>query len=337
MLRTTFILIAISLILFSCNKYDEYIKNANDALISKDYDEALFNFNNAFFSAKTDLDRGKVKIYMGYIMTETFAYNAALEYYEEASKLLVNNDKELGMAFRNMGLIYGRLKKVELAELYTIKAIKLYSNDKYLTSKARNGLGVAYKKSGLYSKALEQFNLAITNDKMKAEVYNNIGNCFLSMGKIDSSILYLKHALKLGVKKNYITHTNLAKAYYSKGDIHTSDSLAYLSLVPENKQIDESYLLLSNIESLKNPYKSKDFINKYAQHVRNERINSLKSENEAIYYQIQTARLIIEMDERQRVFESYLITIITLLIATMVAAFKMYNIHYAIKNIILKS
>ena len=80
-------------------------------------------------------------------------------------------------------------------------------------------LGEYYSASGLYTQAIDQYKKALNliNKKpvsiLTVDLYNNIGNVYISMNNYDSAKLFYKESLEKAIKINYIRGKAIAQGY----------------------------------------------------------------------------------------------------------------------------
>ncbi len=123
---------------------------------------------------------------------------------KEQARLL----KERALILYKAGELPGAYKEALIANKIDPKDPEIY-----------NLLGLIELKQKNYKEALIYFKNAIKIDKNYSESLNNIGSIYLIEGKIDKAIQYFKKALNNPLyQNNYIAFTNLAYAFYLKGD-----------------------------------------------------------------------------------------------------------------------
>jgi hypothetical protein len=98
-----------------------------------------------------------------------------------------------------------------------------------LKARPHNNLGVALKKSGKLTAAVEHFNTTIRLDPEFTEAYNNLGNTYILLGKYDEGIRNYLAALQIS-PQNAKVHTNLGNAYAKRWELekaiyHYSEAL----------------------------------------------------------------------------------------------------------------
>lgn len=235
--------------------------------------------------------------------------NRALEYAIKTANILINNNIHNGLArsYEFIGTIHKDLRNIDLAEEYYMKAYDIWikENDEYGLSSIYNNLGIIYDEKGDDQKALEYYSKSLDISKKLLDdygisiAYNNLGFIYTKINQIDNGInAYLKSleiSSKLGDKHSYLnTCNNIAIAYLKKNDLEKSESyvdivVAELKNISDPSIIQETYKILSDINSKKGNYK-KAFECKSIELAYNDSL-----------YHLQQTRNIIEMQTR---FES---------------------------------
>lgn len=286
------------MLLISCNSYESSYELGVEHL-KKDQQLALEHFHNATRFNNNNFIKGKSYIYIGYIYYSNHNNIEALKNYEKASDLLTEHPLELGMSLRNMGMIYGEIGDIKNAELYTVKAISLYSGHPDWQAKAYNGLGWAYYQNAQYDKAMKCFAIAKENDTYKHKAFNNIGLVYIERDELDSAKHMFKTVINLNVDKVYLAQTNLSKVYLAQGELDSADYWVKKSFVPDNDQLQESYITMHKINTLKNGG-DLDTSLKYAQFL-NDKTKSIEDfEKLAAFHKVESARLKILIEEKER-------------------------------------
>jgi tetratricopeptide (TPR) repeat protein len=86
-------------------------------------------------------------------------------------------------------------------------------------------LGVAYKGMGLYQEAIEEFEIACKDDKLKLKALEMTGSCYLDYDKIGDAIRVLNEGLKIDGhdKKEYFgIHFLLGNCYEKQNDLRSA-------------------------------------------------------------------------------------------------------------------
>lgn len=170
--------------------------------------------------------------------------------------------------YNNLGNVFDQLGEYEESIKYNKKAIelkrKLTGNNKATIDNSLNNLALAYKNSGQYDSALENYNQILENKNLKNErpavyatVLDNYANTLYLSGNTEQiPALYLR-ALKvcdsIGASYNSIVINQHLAEYYD--DHHNKDSAKYyayrakdISEKYHNDDLLKSLLLLTKIE-----------------------------------------------------------------------------------------
>ena len=95
------------------------------------------------------------------------------------------------------------------------KAIKCYLNSvliKRLNPKAYKGLGIAYRNDKKYDKAIFALEKAKEMSPFDAEIYSELGICYLAQGNICKAVKHFIKAIKIK-PDNFDTQIQLAMAH----------------------------------------------------------------------------------------------------------------------------
>ena len=203
---------------------NDYLKNIHDLLKNSKLDEAL---NLCDQNNQTKIDhiifnfKGVI-----YLKKENFIKS------QESFLNSIKSKKDFIDPYKNLFVIYD--KKKQFSELLKLSSQILEfdkTNAMYNFQRA-----YALEKNGLLEKSIKHYNEAVKlgfEDKKK--IFNNLGNIYFDLKKIDKSIeLYEKAYLEN--KKDKILLNNLIGAYLEKRDIEKSKS--YLD---EAKKLDSNY------------------------------------------------------------------------------------------------
>ena len=123
---------------------------------------------------------------------------------------------------------------------------------------AHNNLGNAYQSEGIFDKAIEHYQTALSLKPDYVKAHNNLGNAYQSIGMFDKAIEHYQTALKL--KPDYAeAYNNIAVIYMSKGQF--SKAIEYyrtaLRLKPGNAELHYNLGLA---------YQSEDLLDKAIEH-----------------------------------------------------------------------
>ncbi|TKC02556.1 tetratricopeptide repeat-containing sensor histidine kinase [Pedobacter cryotolerans] len=290
------------------NKYQidlmrAYMLKANILMAQENYGEAF----NYFFLAKTISEKEKadykqrawLSVSLANILFNQKKYNEAIKYYTNAyqlySKIETNKITErhvpLQQNLNNIALSYERINKIDSAEKWYKKAIKLiddanFPNDEKILTRFKSivlgNLGFVYYKKGEYAlaeKTLKQ-SLALNKYEKEDEFFTKIKLATLYakqnrnteieslIKQVETDKRFNRKSFHEGRKRLYelaYNHfervDNLTRAYgYYKRFHYIKDSLDIASSLLANKDINREFLKLSQkveIESLKKKHELK--------------------------------------------------------------------------------
>ena len=151
---------------------------------------------------------------------EVKEYNSSVINYENAIKLAEGN---AGLSFNNIGNVYSKMKKHNLAYKCFLKSLK-YKLDKSL-------------------------------------VYNNLATLLLEIGNVEKSILYFKKAVNFNSKNLKIQSRFIATSLYSKKhkDFYKEYILIFSKLSNNFTKSTKNFFYDTNIKKLKVGFLSSDF------------------------------------------------------------------------------
>jgi tetratricopeptide (TPR) repeat protein len=168
--------------------------------------------------------------------------NEALRYFDSCSTLQVKLKLwgQYANTINNTANIYLTIGKSDEAIKLFQKSIKIFTNNDYDNelSSVYSNLGLAYKSSGDYIKAIEYlFKAEKYADKYKnnskTEIYLNIADLFLQQNDSVNHLRYSKAAISEGIKNS--EYRSLSFAYLNLGKLY----------IYNNKQLAHAYYLKS--------------------------------------------------------------------------------------------
>jgi Tfp pilus assembly protein PilF len=126
--------------------------------------------------------------------------------------------------------------------------------------RAHIGLGKAYRSQGLFSEAIEQYNIALRLNPYDLATYNNLGNAYASLGQLDTAIHYLQTAIKF--------ESNLADTHYNLGHVYQLQGLMDKAIIEYKIAISLNPYFAKAHYNLGLAYQSKGFIGKANEHFK---------------------------------------------------------------------
>jgi serine phosphatase RsbU (regulator of sigma subunit)/Tfp pilus assembly protein PilF len=236
--------------------------------------------------ARTIEDRFQYKLAEAAVLNAENKVKEAISVYYEAINLAIDlrNDSLRGWAFARLGNMY--LRRDNLAKALNnineaLKFIPEHTNDSNYVSLRANKLLIfsfldqfsSYKESiiWLLDAAGRQ-----PSKTLEANIYNNIGNCFLDLNKPDTSIYYFRKSRDIREKINELkwigqSYNNIGTAYYLMDDYKQAlkyfqqgliwrikGKSNYSGIIESYVNIGKTYYKLQNI-SLADAYLTKAF------------------------------------------------------------------------------
>lgn len=116
--------------------------------------------------------------------------------------------------YYNLGIVYEKLKKLDLAEKAYLKAIEISPNE----TDFYYNLGLVYIDKAQYDKAIESFNTVLKTDTDDANSYFNLGLCYTKKGEEAPAIDYLNKAVELN-DNDVFAHFYLGNHFKNQGKI----------------------------------------------------------------------------------------------------------------------
>lgn len=95
--------------------------------------------------------------------------------------------------YYNLGIVYEKIKKLDLAEKSYLKAIEISPND----TDFYYNLGLVYIDTQKYDKAIEAFNKVIETDTDDANTYFNLGLCYTKKNEIYTAVNFFQKTIEL--------------------------------------------------------------------------------------------------------------------------------------------
>lgn len=115
--------------------------------------------------------------------------------------------------YNNQGFLYGYFAETagDLGDNFDPQAAELEMYEMALEvspnfNRARNNLGVAFKRRGRIDDAIEQYQLAILADPKFADAHSNLGAAYYSQGRVDDAVQQFERAAKSSGANAYYYH-----------------------------------------------------------------------------------------------------------------------------------
>lgn len=115
--------------------------------------------------------------------------------------------------YNNQGFLYGYFAETagDLGDNFDPQVAELEMYEMALDvspnfHRARNNLGVAYKRRGRVDDAIEQYKLALVADPKFADAYSNLGAAYYFLGRVDDAVEQFERAAKSSGSNAYYYH-----------------------------------------------------------------------------------------------------------------------------------
>ncbi|MFT3703458.1 MAG: CHAT domain-containing protein [Agriterribacter sp.] len=186
--------------------------------------------------------------------------DSALSCYEQAEALLLLHPhlEESERLFNKLGVLYYDAGDYKKSIAYFNKALSLVDSSKtnaYFLVNYKNNIASAYRKLGLYDKALEIYKSLISTNIYKDKLLHNIGVTYADEGNFEQALFFLKQV----PYKNIILCNDVARAYIGLDDLNLAeqqliDALQLLKETPQHNSFDiaNMWKLRGNIMMAKN-------------------------------------------------------------------------------------
>ncbi|MGK4566285.1 tetratricopeptide repeat protein [Flavobacterium sp. 3HN19-14] len=161
------------------------------------------------------------------IYLQQVQYDMAIENLMKCVKIMekTHSDSEC-LVYKNLGVVYRKLKDYGTAEKYFLKAITTAKDIKNKCA-IRNSLGIMYQEMGNFDKALKEYNSTLKEAKQQNDLYSaamsyeNMGTLFASLEQYDKARIYTYKA-----RDNYESLGNKADIIYINTAIGGLESIS---------------------------------------------------------------------------------------------------------------
>ncbi len=213
-------------------------------------------------SRKLNFDKGAAVCYLNVSTAYIYSDNldTALLYLDTALPYAhkVGDPNRLGLAYLNRADIYRQLQNVNQALKDCETALKYadQANNDDVRARINQTIGSVYYKQEIYASSIAYYYKAIAlyrkvgNLRMSATALNNIGLIYKSTGYYDKAIDAAKEAIHIldslkDITNLSIFNSNLADAYFGKGDYAQSEKYAGKAMEYAVKQNNKSLMALA--------------------------------------------------------------------------------------------
>jgi len=216
---------------------------------------------------------------LGKLDSALFQYLEASKYYQ-----IINNKMGEVSVYNNIGLINNSLNLIDESLAYYLKAYDIAESINYKEgiSAISTNIGIIYLNEKIdYKAALSYFRVSLeialkykNNERSIAGSYNNIGEAYLFLNHLDSSVFYFKKGLSMSkiINDNRGIATslkNLGLVFTQQGKLNTAEKLIQRSLKMSlkdgfHKLIQLNYEELSELYFLMGKFEfSYEYLKKY--------------------------------------------------------------------------
>ena len=181
----------------------------------------------------------------------------------------IYDNRQIGLAYSNLGIVYKERKKYDLAIKYNEKAIDLLtkSNDFNGLGDAHNNLGLIYKELKKYDLSVLNYNKALVyyestiNKERIAVVYHNVGTVFSQQKSYQKALNYLNRSI--AIRKNFGSKNQIYHTYRIIADVYQAigqkeKALGYLSQYINYLDSNTSLQKQTKIAELSELYRSEE-------------------------------------------------------------------------------
>ncbi len=179
------------------------------------------------------------------ILFVDFTANPERQY---AGAEIIDDFEAISNFYNNQGFLYGYFaealadqggfdplaREIEMYEL----ALSVRPN----FNRARNNLGVAYKRRGRFEEAVEQYNLALALEPDFTEARANLASAYYSEGDVDSAIREFRVAERRDDQNAYVRH-HLGVLLYQRGEYEAAADYFRKALSRDSGLADARFFL----------------------------------------------------------------------------------------------
>ncbi|MDC6352253.1 tetratricopeptide repeat protein [Zeaxanthinibacter sp. PT1] len=207
----------------------------------------------------------------GAVLLRMEALDEAMIMLREAAKILPLSEKPF--LYTQMGYVYERKGKLDLATDYALKSLELgiQLQDDHAMAIAYSDLSNIFWKQQKYEQALRYglesiriFELRGLQDLDYDFTLYVVGNCYLALGDREQAEKYYEHAIAIG--ERYGFYNNLSDVYISMVDLHSFTNnyqkaerfglkaLEFANLLDNNFMVMRCYLAIGKMQNLQGKF-----------------------------------------------------------------------------------
>jgi two-component system NarL family sensor kinase len=241
------------------------------------YEKAFYYFNkarNAFKNSERKFETAKMLFGMAHVKGRYRDYTGSEILTIQAIKLFkeIQNKNELYHSYNLLGLLHKDIKEYDKAIEYFYKSLEYIEGNKEGLNGKYNNLANAYLLKGNLNKALELFNLDISNNTRKnhqARAYDNRAKCKILMKDTVGVFNDLFYALKIRDSINSKSEVLTSKIHISEYYAFAQDTLNALKYATEAnllaKELKNGGDYLTSLKQLADlqPKQSKKYLDRY--------------------------------------------------------------------------
>lgn len=225
--------------------------------------QTLLDYNIANFDALSDSLKGNTSYNQAAIFDLKEEFDIALEWYFQSKAFYedANNKQGLARALLQIGVIYEKLNKSELADHFFDLSLATsgYSKEKNERDIPR---GADREEFISASKRMLAEVESGDNDKLKSIVYYNLGTHYQKEGYFQNAIENLTNSIRLKKKTGYVSqldklYTKLGQSYFGLGDYNAaiSNFQEAMNLTSKRQEQAKLFSLLSKTYEEKGDFK----------------------------------------------------------------------------------
>jgi two-component sensor histidine kinase len=245
-------------------KISAYLKLANSNFnVDKDTAQHYYSLAIAVPKDLQNLELiGQAHLNLGSLYSHRHIYEKSLENYQEAATFYhaAGKDSMVAIVDLNRGADYKRLSDYDKATEFLLKAengFLQYRHDRHLSSvyqifanvlreQKRFSESIKYHQKGI------DLRKSIPNYQLLSGSYNDLGNTFRTMGKLDSALIYyqlslhLKDSLQSSPRSLSKAYSNIGETFIQLGQLQKADDYLNTSLNLKKEvgdQYGEAYVL----------------------------------------------------------------------------------------------